>query len=97
MELIGLTMELFRTTLITIPFIQLFLLVIISTLFLLFGNEKFALLVNYLFTFYWGFSVNFEKTDIISINNLPLFGLVYLMFGSMVAILLLLSFRQTTR
>jgi hypothetical protein len=95
MELINLTMELFRTTLITIPFIQLFLLLITSTLFLLFGKEKFALLINYLFTFYWGFSVNFEKTDIFGVNNLPLFGLVYLMFGSMVAMLVLLSFNRT--
>jgi len=97
MELISLTMELFRKTLITIPFMQLFLLLTISTLFLLFGNVKFALLINYMFTFYWGFSANFENTDIFGVNNLPLYGLVYLMFGSMVALLVLLSFRRTTQ
>ena len=96
MESIILAIELFRTTLITIPFIQIFLLLIISTFFLLFGNAKFALLINYLFTFYWGFSVYFEKTDILGINNFPLFGLVYLAFGSMVAMLVLLSFKSTT-
>ena len=57
MELISLTLELFRKALITIPFMQLFLLLTISTLFLLFGNARFALLINYLFTFYWGFKL----------------------------------------
>jgi hypothetical protein len=95
MELISLTLELFRTTLITIPFIQLFLLLIIGTLLLLFGKIKFALLINYLFTFYWGFRVNFEKTDVFGVNNLPLFSLVYLGFGSVVVMLVLLSFRHT--
>ena len=97
MEMIRLAVELFRTTSITIPFMQLFLLIVVSTLLLLFGSLKFALLTNYLFTFYWGFSVNFGKIDVISTNNFPLFSLVYLGFGSMVVMLVLFSFRQTTR
>ena len=97
MELISLTMELFRKTLITIPFMQLFLLLTISTLFLLFGNVKFALLINYMFTFYWGFSASFENTGVFSINNLSLFSLLYLGFGSMVVMLVLLSFRHKTQ
>ena len=97
METIGSAVDLFRTTLITIPFMQLFLLIVISTLLLLFGGVKLALLTNYLFTFYWGFSVNFEKMDVVRINDVPLFSLVYLGFGSMVVMLVLLSFRHTTR
>jgi len=94
MEMILSAVDLFRTTTITIPFMQLFLLIVISTLLLLFGRVKFALLTNYLFTFYWGFSVNFEKMDIVRVNNLPLFSLIYLGFGSMVVMLVLLSFRH---
>jgi len=97
MEMISSAVNLFRTALITIPFMQLFLLIVISTLLLLFGSIKFALLTNYLFTFYWGFSANFGKIDTVSINNFPLFSLVYLGFGSMVVMLVLLSFRQATR
>jgi len=97
MELVSLTLKLFRTTLITIPFMQLFLLLIIGTLFLLFGKVKFALLINYLFTFYWGFRVNFEKTDVLSTNNLPLFSLIYLGFGSLIVMLVLLQFRHTSQ
>ena len=97
MEMISSALELFRTTLITIPFMQLFLLIVTSTLLLLFGSVKLALLTNYLFTFYWGFSVNFAKIDVVSTNNFPVFGLVYLGFGSMVVLLVLVSFRQTTR
>ncbi len=97
MELISLTMALFRKTLITIPFMQLFLLLTISTLFLLFGNARFALLINYLFTFYWGFSASFENTGVFSTNNLSFFSLLYLGFGSMVVMLVLLSFRHKTQ
>jgi hypothetical protein len=97
MDMISSAVDLFRTTLITIPFMQLFLLIVISTLLLLFGSLKFSLLTNYLFTFYWGFNVNFGKIDTVSINNFPLFSLVYLGFGSMVVMLVLLSFRQATR
>ena len=94
MEMIISVVDLFSTTLITIPFLQLFLLIIISTLFLLFGRIKFALLINYLFTFYWGFNVNFGKIGIVSTNNFPLFSLVYLGFGSMIVMLVLVSFRH---
>lgn len=94
MEMVISAVDLFRTTFITIPFMQLFLLIVTSTLMLLLGNVKFALLVNYLFTFYWGFSVNFEKADIVSASNFPLFSLVYLGFGSMVVMLVLVSFRH---
>jgi len=93
MEVISSAVDLFRTTLITIPFMQLFLLILISTLLLLFGSLKLALLTNYLFTFYWGFNANFGKIDVVSTNNFSLFGLVYLGFGSMVVMLVLLSFR----
>jgi len=96
MDIIGSVAQLFRTTLITIPFMQLFLLIVVSTLFLLFRSLKFALLTNYLFTFYWGFSANFGKINFISTGNFPLFSFLYLGFGFMVAILVLLSFRHTT-
>ena len=94
MEMISFALDLISTATITIPFMQLFLLLVISTMLLLFGNAKFALLVNYLFTFYWGFNVNFEKMDVVSANNFPVYSLVYLAFGSMVVMLVLVSFRQ---
>jgi len=97
MEMISSAVDLFRTTLITIPFMQLFLLIVTSTLLLLFGSLKFALLANYLFTFYWGFKVNFGEVDVVSASNFPVFSLVYLGFGSMVVMLVLFSFRHTTR
>ena len=94
MGMISSAVDLFNTSLITIPFMQLFLLLVISTLLLLFGSAKFALLVNYLFTFYWGFSVNFEKIDVVSTNNFPVYSLVYLGFGSIILMLVLVSFRH---
>jgi hypothetical protein len=94
MEMIGSAVDLFNTTLITIPFMQLFLLIAISTLLLLFGSAKFALLVNYLFTFYWGFNVNFGETDFVGTHNFPLYSLIYLGFGSMIVMLVIVSFRH---
>lgn len=97
MEMMSAAMDLFSSTLITIPFGQLFLLIVTSTLLLLFGSYKFALLANYMFTFYWGFNANFKDADIISVQNFPVFSLVYLGFGSMVVMLVLFSFRHTSR
>jgi len=97
MEMINSAVDLFRTTLITIPFMQLFLLIATSTVLLLFGSLKFALLTNYLFTFYWGFSVNFGEIDVVGAHNFPVFSLVYLGFGAMIVMLVLFSFRQSER
>ena len=94
MEMISSAVNLFNSALITIPFMQLFLLLVISTLLLLFGHTKFALLVNYLFTFYWGFNANFGKMDVVGASNFPVYSLVYLGFGSMIVLLVLVSFRH---
>ncbi|GAG04403.1 unnamed protein product, partial [marine sediment metagenome] len=54
-------MEALSSIKISIPVMQLVLLILFCTLALLFGRQKLALLINYLFVFYWGFGVNFEK------------------------------------
>ena len=51
-------MEFFSTAEIFIPVYQLILLLLVSTLTLLFGRTKLALIINYLFTLYWGFVFN---------------------------------------
>ncbi len=43
---------------ITIPVFQIVLLLGISTLILLTGRAKMALIVNYVFTLYWGYFIN---------------------------------------
>ena len=66
---------------ITIPIIQLILLMLISTISLLFGRLKLALIVNYLFTLNWAYIANRDKLMDISVENFELYSLMYFIFG----------------
>jgi hypothetical protein len=45
---------------ITIPLFEVILLLILSTIAFLFGRLKLAILINYCFTVYWGYILNFN-------------------------------------
>jgi polyferredoxin len=82
----SLSLDFFTETKIVIPITQIVLFLSISTLALLFGRVKLALLTNYLFALYWGYLCNlglytdlFEKSEYI----------IYLYFGFGVAIALM--------
>jgi len=90
-------MQLIMSTEVSIPFMQIFLLLVFSTLFLLFGKVKLSLITTYLFTFYWGFGINFGKAGIFSEGNLPWFSFSYLTFGLIFVILFLMGLRQAQR
>ena len=64
-----------------IPIIQLILLMLISTISLLFGKLKLALIVNYLFTLHWAYIANRDKLMDISSDNFEMFSLIYFIFG----------------
>lgn len=85
-------MELFNSSLVSIPFMQIFLLLVISTALLLFERVKLALLTNYLFTFYWGFGVEIKNVDVFNINIFPWCNFSYLGFGFIVAVLVPMYF-----
>lgn len=51
-------MEVFSMTGISIPITRMVLLLLLSTGAPFFGKLKLALLINYLFTLYWGYGVN---------------------------------------
>jgi hypothetical protein len=80
-------MELFYSTQVSIPITQIVLLLSISTLALLFGRLKLALLVNYLFTLYWGYLSN---QGIMTESQPYIF--VYFGFGLTVIILAMIGF-----
>ncbi len=65
----------------TIPIIQLILLMLISTIALLFGRLKLALIVNYLFTLNWAYIANRDKLMDMSSDNFEMYSLVYFVFG----------------
>jgi hypothetical protein len=80
-------MELFYSTQISVPITQIVLLLSISTLALLFGRLKLALLVNYLFTLYWGYLSNQGIMAEWKISTVAYFG-----FGLTVVILAMIGF-----
>ena len=65
----------------TIPIIQLILLMLISTISLLFGRLKMALIVNYLFTLNWAYIANRDKLMDMSSENFELYSIMYFIFG----------------
>ena len=69
------------------PFYQIALLLGLSTLALIFGNPKLALLVNYLFALYWVYV--FDRAYILEAGtkHSPLFPWFYFGFGFVVLML----------
>jgi hypothetical protein len=69
------------------PFYQIVLLLGISTLALIFGHPKVALLINYLFALYWVYV--FDRAYILEAGSkhLPIFPWLYFGFGFTVILL----------
>ena len=84
-------MEALSTIEISIPIMQIVVLILSSSLALLFGRQKLALLLNYLFVFYWGFGVNLEKHAALSPDIYVWFPGSYIIFGSVFIIFCLIG------
>ena len=80
-------MELFYSAKVTIPFCQIVSLLVVSTLILLFGRVKLALLTMYVFISYWVFlaSEGFMAGTVFN-------TLIYLGFGLLIIIFALIGF-----
>ncbi len=83
-------MEFFHTTQLSIPLLQIMLLLTLSTIAVLFGRIKLALLLNYAFALYWGYVSNGELFD--SLEKLDLFTCLYFGFGLAVIFLASVGF-----
>lgn len=84
-------MEFFNQTEISIPISQMTLLLLLSTGALLFGKVKLALLVNYLFTLYWGYGVNRHYLIDSGFQQVDGYTLLYFGFGLIIAALALVG------
>ena len=85
-------METFFLAQLTIPLFDLTLLLAFSTLALLLGRVKLALLINYLFALYWGYIFNreiFVGSDLEKLNH---FSVFYFGFGLIIVVLALVGF-----
>ena len=77
-------MDIFLSTQLSVPILQIVMLLALSTLALIFGRIRLALLINYCFTLYWGYVSNlslFTGEDAFQIAN---FSFMYFGFGIVV-------------
>ncbi len=84
-------MEIFLSTQLSIPMPQIALLLAFSTLALVFGRLRLALLINYCFTIYWGYISNLNSITGDGLH-LDKFSFFYLGFGLIILVLSLVGF-----
>lgn len=84
-------MDFFYATELAVPAPQIILLLMLVTGALLFGRVKLALLINYIFTLYWGY---FFNRDVLLdyAQNVDYFVLIYFGFGFLVVIFAMIGF-----
>jgi hypothetical protein len=85
-------MEYFQTTQLAVPLNQIALLLTFGTLALLFGRLRLALLINYVFTLYWGYVFNRDLLFGVKLEGLDYFSAAYFGFGVIVVTLALIGF-----
>ncbi len=76
----------------TIPFYEVGLLLLLSTLVFFLGRVKLAILINYLFVFYWGYWVNKEAIFGPGITQINSFTLGVYGFSALIFIFALIGF-----
>ena len=85
-------MEFFYSTELAVPISQITLLLVFGTLALLFRRVKLALIINYVFTLYWGYGFNREQLMGSGIEKIDYFTPFYFGFGLLIVILALIGF-----
>ena len=83
-------LEFIISTNLSIPMIQLILLMLMSTISLLFGKLRLALIINYLFILHWGYISNRDNLVEMGAENFELVSIVYFLFG--LGVILVASF-----
>lgn len=89
-------MDLIYSAQLTIPLYQLGLLLALSTLGLLFGSVRVALVINYMFVLYWGYGLGREVVLGEGVPALTLFNLSYFGFGLVTVILAVIGLLNRT-
>jgi len=83
--------ELFNSTL-PIPVFQLVSLLCISTLSLLFGKLRLALLVNFIYTFYWAYFFNRDLLWGMGPEKFEYYTMIYFMIGFILLMVAIFGF-----
>jgi hypothetical protein len=85
-------MDLIHSAELSIPILQIVMLLLLSTVALLFGKVKLALLVNYMFTMYWGYGFGWEYLKSSGFANLDYFTYIYFGFGFVIVAMAIIGF-----
>jgi hypothetical protein len=85
-------LEILYSTYLSIPVSQVMMLLFLSTMALLFGRLKLALLINYGFALFWGYISNTIHMTAEGTFHLDSFTFLYLGFGLSILLLALIGF-----
>ena len=85
-------MDLIHSAELSIPILQIVMLLLLSTVALLFGKVKMALLINYMFTMYWGYGFGWEYLKDSGFANLDYFTYIYFGFGFVIVAMAIIGF-----
>ena len=85
-------MEFYYTAKLSIPLIQILLLLFLSTVALLYGKKRLALLVNYAFVLYWGYLHNRAYLQGFSLDKVDFVSISYIGFGLVIVALIIIGF-----
>ena len=84
-------MDLFYSIELSIPVVQITLLLILSTFALLFGRTRLALIINFVFTIYWGYFLSIDQfADSGLIGGA--YSAIYFGIGAIIVILAIIGF-----
>ncbi|MFA4916071.1 MAG: hypothetical protein WC560_05300 [Syntrophales bacterium] len=84
-------MELLYSTQLAIPLFQVLLLLVLSTIALLFGRLRIALFTNYCFTLYWGYISNLDLFTKAGAFKFDTFTFTYFGFGLLIVFLAMIG------
>lgn len=84
-------MEIITSTQLTVPTLQLILLLILSTIALLVGRLRLALFINYCFTLHWGYVANFDLFIAQGVVKLNGYTVLYFSIGIVIILLALIG------
>lgn len=85
-------MDIFFNTELAVPLFQIIILMLFSTVSLLFGKVRIALMINYVFTFYWAYIFNRDSLMGLGLNKFDHYTLLYFLFGLVTIIFALVGF-----
>lgn len=85
-------MDIFFSAELSVPLFQILILLLFSTIALLFGKVRMALLINYIFTFYWAYIFNRDSLLGMGLQKFDYFTVTYFLFGLCIFLFAMVGF-----